>query len=168
MSKLQALAAARKKKADEQKSEKGVDSVREQVSKLSVAPLSGKHKENVKPSSPATAATSRTATSAGTLCRDQSPQDGRQRQVSAASQDRMDVEPPTSAPNEPDPTPAAPSAFAQTLFGSTTTPSAPIPRNHYPFPYMSFNPSVADAFSEPSPDDVVLTAQSKGSLSARK
>ncbi|KAI0537401.1 hypothetical protein GGR58DRAFT_502235 [Xylaria digitata] len=60
---------------------------------------------------------------------------------------------------------AAPSSFAQTLFGSPTSRATPVPRKRYPIPYMSLTSpvAVADAFSEPSPDDVVLAAQSKAS-----
>jgi elongation factor 1 alpha-like protein len=63
---------------------------------------------------------------------------------------------------------AAPSAFARTLLGSAMSSPAPVPRNQYPIPYMTLTSSLADAFSEPSPDDVVLAAQSKGSLLAKK
>lgn len=66
---------------------------------------------------------------------------------------------------------AAPSTLARTLFGPPTIRSAPVPRRQqcYELPYMRFfTSSVADAFSEPSPDDVVLAAQSKGSLLAKK
>lgn len=63
---------------------------------------------------------------------------------------------------------AAPSAFAKTLFGSRKTSQhfeAPYDSNHtlLAVPSLSRAPSSAfDAFLEPSPDDVVLDAQAKG------
>ncbi|KAI0199858.1 hypothetical protein F4808DRAFT_431503 [Astrocystis sublimbata] len=61
---------------------------------------------------------------------------------------------------------AAPSAFAQTLLGVNPNHSEPVPKKpqSYELPYMRFiTPEIAKAFAEPSPDDVVLAAQSKAS-----
>lgn len=62
---------------------------------------------------------------------------------------------------------ANPSSFASALFGSTSpTPSRQIPAA-FSLPYMAFSPSF-EAFSRPSPDDVVLAAQAEGSLTGKK
>jgi elongation factor 1 alpha-like protein len=57
-----------------------------------------------------------------------------------------------------------PTAFAQTLFGNRHTTSLPIKFRH---PYIE-NPRYisADPFAKPSPDDIVIAAQSKGSWNA--
>ena len=61
---------------------------------------------------------------------------------------------------------ATPSAFARTLFGSAPS-KAPRPDEIFAMPYTSSPIYVAEAFAEPSPDDVVLAAQAKGSSFAR-
>jgi elongation factor 1 alpha-like protein len=56
------------------------------------------------------------------------------------------------------------------MFGnSEPTPIHSPPRAPFTLPYSS-NPSahITDAFAEPSPDDVVLAAQSKGSAHSAK
>ena len=57
-----------------------------------------------------------------------------------------------------------PTAFAQTLFGNRHGTSMAIKFRH---PYIE-NPKYisADPFSKPSPDDIVIAAQSKGSWNA--
>lgn len=74
-----------------------------------------------------------------------------------------------STPAEPNPGPkmAEPSAFAQTLLGSSAVePELPATK-FFALPYMAYCPSLADAFSNPSPDDVVLAAQAKGSITGK-
>lgn len=74
-----------------------------------------------------------------------------------------------ASPIEPSPAPemAKPSAFAQTLFGSSAVePELPATK-FFALPYMAYCPSLADAFSKPSPDDVVLAAQAKGSITGK-
>ncbi|KAJ9151002.1 HBS1-like protein [Coniochaeta hoffmannii] len=56
---------------------------------------------------------------------------------------------------------AGPSDFAQTLFGSPAVEPEPPANKLFALPYMAYCPSLADAFSKPSPDDVVLAAQAK-------
>lgn len=62
---------------------------------------------------------------------------------------------------------AQPSAFAQTLFGASSVEPEPPATKFFALPYMAYNPSLADAFAEPSPDDVVMAAQAKGSLTGK-
>lgn len=59
---------------------------------------------------------------------------------------------------------AEPSAFAQTLFGSASGSRGRSPTELFALPYPASFPPLADAFSGPSPDDVVLAAQAKGSI----
>lgn len=64
---------------------------------------------------------------------------------------------------------AKPSAFASALIGSPSDRRRKLPTiASYEPPYMAVKADVADAFSGPSPDDVVLKAQEKGSHSANK
>lgn len=167
MSKLQALAAARKKKAEDQKSDKVVKETTQKVGQLSLASPSGLGQENVKPLGSA----SGKDPSAAQITTGLSPQNLEPRPESrpetVATQSTEQASSPTVETISP-PETAAPSAFAQALLGPTPSSSAPAPRSHYSLPYMNYTSSVTDAFSEPSPDDKVLTAQSKGSLSAKR
>ena len=57
---------------------------------------------------------------------------------------------------------AQPSAFASTLFGTSSNATAH-QAEAYPFPYTASPSYSAKPFLEPSPDDIVLAAQAKGS-----
>lgn len=165
MSKLQALAAARKKKAEDQKSEKVVKETTQQVDKLSLT--SPALKENVRPLGSAFGkrpAETKAAERLGQQDKEPKPEPPPEKVATQSTQQASSPTTENMSPLEN----TAPSAFAQALLGPTTTSIAPAPRNQYPFPYMNFTSSVTDAFSEPSPDDKVLTAQSKGSLSAKR
>ncbi|KAJ3580253.1 hypothetical protein NPX13_g315 [Xylaria arbuscula] len=162
MSKLQALAAARKKKAEDRKSENQkpkitTDDVSPAMDKGQTKCLSGKvtavlgSREHIRPLTSLPKSEDKTTLDRSAEQTDSAPTEA----ISTLS---------IMADSHRDPLAlAAPSAFAQTLLGSSTGWIAPVPRNQYPVPYMSLTSSVADAFSEPSPDDVVLTAQSKAS-----
>lgn len=161
MSKLQLLAAERKRKAEEQKA-KGKNStgatapVQETTQQLSKLSVSSQAKEG-ESSVPMKRKTN-----------DLVQLDGPPAKISPRS-DQTPPKPDTdNIPTEEvvPADPAAPSDFAQALLGSA--PPAPAPRT-YTLPYMTFtSSSVLDAFSGPSPDDVVLTAQAKGSLSSTR
>jgi len=173
MSKLQALAAARKKKTEEQKLEnqktgpslKEINPLTEkEPSGAPLKPLSirlnGRRDD---PLGHRTNGQTQPSTDAVSESGHIMPVQG---STSASS---LAAEPPD---NEP-PAVADPSAFAGTLLGLSCERPAPVPKRQYLLPYMRYMSqtmwtSIADAFSEPSPDDVVLAAQSKGSLLARK
>jgi elongation factor 1 alpha-like protein len=165
MSKLQALAAARKKKAEEKSaSQDNVEHTRTKMTELSVGdapsadgkllvpdnekvPLSGPFGKRLKTS--------------------ESTAEGRS-PVIDSEPTRPELSQPLSGTvkgpnNEPPVEKAQQSAFAQTLFG---TPSNIFqrPRQESYSLYADLPSSVLDAFSQPSPDDVVLAAQAKGSL----
>ncbi|KAI1263218.1 HBS1 N-terminus-domain-containing protein [Xylariaceae sp. FL1019] len=162
-SKLQALAAARKKKAEEQKSENQISTPATtqtapetaKAAEKRVGPLSQRLNAVRLGDSPSRAAS-------------QIPVDGME--LDGASADPV---PPTGetekAPEEEEYVPPAPSAFAQTLFGSSGEPTPQSPRR-FPMPWMMYTSpdALTNAFSEPSPDDKVLAAQAKGSLPAKK
>ncbi|KAI1354665.1 hypothetical protein F5Y01DRAFT_272350 [Xylaria sp. FL0043] len=163
MSKLQALAAARKKKAEDRKLEdrtmqSSENSMTPEAPREPDRPITGgvaarlSSRENVK------------TLPARTKAQPNPDVDGTIEHPDTATTLSCIPDPSTTTDSHPGPSAlAAPSAFARTLLGSSTSWAAPVPRNQYPIPYMSFASSIADAFSEPSPDDVVLTAQSKAS-----
>lgn len=166
MSKLQALAAARKKKAEGRKTE----NQKPQIPADEVAPDMDQ-KQN-KPPFGNTAARLDSGESMRSRkilpkFEDRTTLDGSTEQQDSTPAQAISKLSITTEPCLDPPALAAPSAFAQTLLGPSMGWAAPVPRNQYPVPYMCFTSSVADAFSEPSPDDVVLTAQSKGSLLAK-
>ncbi len=177
MSKLQALAAARKKKADEQKLEdKQIPGTIRQFGNLSTTSRDPRlDKENVRSPIEAPQETERfTRTSATDVPNQSEPgcpnlkYSQSQNQITEIKKDK-----PKNLPTPPSPLLGAlsseiamPSSFAQALLDPLSSSTKPVSR-HYPFPYMSMNTSVADAFSAPSPDDVILKAQSQGSLLER-
>lgn len=160
MSKLQALAAARKKKAQEQKSSSS-SGVEKPMADLSLNSSSGKEKGPASPTK---------ATPRGFPIRKR--KDSNEHEKAAK---------PTHVEREPEPKPdvpmeetaldqAEPSAFANTMFSSsspkTTTPR-PNSSNLFSLPYSNTaTPTTADPFAGPSPDDVVIAAQSKGSTTS--
>ncbi|KAI1341208.1 P-loop containing nucleoside triphosphate hydrolase protein [Xylariaceae sp. FL0016] len=171
MSKLQALAAARKKKAEEHQNDgHNVQQATQNLAKLSLPTHQHeKAKENVQPLSEAIPDTN------GTGRRNSSMYIGPEAQEKTHGNETNDAayhnvkssssfdDQLLSTRAEP-PKPPGPSAFAQALLGPSHSSSPSPPKKHYfQLPYMSITSSVADAFSEPSPDDKVLAAQSKAS-----
>ncbi|KAK3394904.1 P-loop containing nucleoside triphosphate hydrolase protein [Podospora didyma] len=169
MSKLQQLAAARKKKADERAAQEKFEETRTQMTELSVKeesrtkeniPIAGQFGKRLKTSE-------LTAEGRKPLTFDdperlghrqpspqeppQSPPQGLETKsiAVAGAEDTVAVEK------------AEPSAFAQTLFGPGLDRSIPKLQDLSPMPYTGLPPSALEAFSKPSPDDVVLAAQAK-------
>ncbi|KAK8053508.1 P-loop containing nucleoside triphosphate hydrolase protein [Apiospora saccharicola] len=170
-SKLQQLALARKKKAEEQKAgntDQDVQGTITQLSQLSVAQDLGVNEEGKSisitgPSSPDPTPSSKKP-GLGTLLADRKRKVADLGQVETPPVTKSSPEPSVKSPDEdPAPEPAAPSAFAQTLLGSAPSAPKPLPKTSYQLPYMAFTSSVSEAFSGPSPDDVVLSAQAKAS-----
>lgn len=173
LTRMQQLAAARKKKVADKKpssSEDAVDTTRQGIQTLSVEDQP-KEKENQilnvsggfgkRQKLSATQAAGRMPLAE--LSREERQQDG-----SSSQHDAMppSAEQDSTAP-EPAPELAPPSAFAQTLFGVGAHEPAPVTTRQFALPYMAYCPSLTDAFSKPSPDDVVLTAQAKGSITGK-
>lgn len=171
-SKLQQLALARKKKAEEQKAgnmDQNVQGTATQLSQLSVAQDLGDNEAGnplsiTGPFSPDSTPSSKKP-GLGTLLTDRKRKVADLGQVEIPPVAKPSPESSITTPNEdPAPEPATPSAFAQTLFGSAPAAPKSLPETSYQLPYMAFTSSVSEAFSGPSPDDVILSAQAKGSL----
>jgi len=168
MSKLQALAAARRKKSDDSKSSDRAEEAGQSLKKLSIQE---RRSEGSSSSSLSEAQTKRRRLAEGS--RSSASLDPPTQPNPPGGGDSMDVDVGGSAEpvpavrhQAPEAPRAAPSSFAQTLFGSASGRVVPPPVvQRFSLPYLSFAPScVEDAFSDPSPDDVVLAAQAKGSL----
>lgn len=175
MSKLQALAAARKKKAQEQKNNAAVEEVNKPLARLVISvPASQADGTAEGYRSDRTAPAQNTATSGtwreySTLKRKSSSPHRKTSQPSDTPP-AVYIEPDQETPPAPFVEQAAPSAFASTMFDND---SVHVPRKPasalFTLPY-SRNTSVqsTDAFAGPSPDDVVIAAQSKGSAQSGK
>ncbi|KAI0155296.1 P-loop containing nucleoside triphosphate hydrolase protein [Xylariaceae sp. FL1272] len=158
-SKLQALAAARKKKAEEQK----IENQNPAPITTQTAPETAKAAEKrVGPLSQRLNAVR--LEDSGSRAADQTPLDPME--LDGAPTDPV---PPTGDTDrvleEEEYVPPAPSAFAQTLFGSSSDKPTPQPPRRFQMPWMMYTSpeALTNAFSEPSPDDKVLAAQAKAS-----
>jgi elongation factor 1 alpha-like protein len=173
LSKLQLLAAARKKKSEEKKEkEKGkAESIDHDISKLSLA--GEKQKENTKLATPLAKRQKLSALPETTQTPAVIPSKDSEVETVAAANSAASIPPPVTdqAPPETDVSSvvqkASPSAFARTLFGSAPDSKKRKTRDVFPMPYTSSASYSPGVFSEPSPDDIVLAAQAKGSNFAR-
>ncbi len=168
MSKLQKLAAARKKKADEKLAQEKIEQTRNQLTDLSVSesPSAKENNPSTGPFSKRLKTSESTAEGRGPLPpaepkRPETPQQSLQNitneQHAAAGPGPGQVSEKALAKDK-----ARPSVFAQTLFGSPSDIPKRRPLDFFPLPYATS--SVLNAFSKPSPDDVVFAAQAKGSI----
>jgi len=157
MTKLQKLAAARKKKAEDQKQQEKTSQVEKSLERM--------HVTNTKE-----AGDTKTASSAK---RQKLSPESTQPEPSI-SQDEASLEKVSAVPEnknarveEPESGPvssqAEPSAFARTLFGSAPGASRARAQDIFPMPSTQSTLFSPANFSQPSPDDVVFEAQSKGS-----
>ncbi|KAH7151904.1 hypothetical protein B0J13DRAFT_673022 [Dactylonectria estremocensis] len=175
LSKLQALAAARKKK-NEAKKEEGTSLQTEKgIAQLSIndptqkenrkPPLSGLAKRQKTTDQSALQANSQPLGLVKSVVYSSTDQPGGSGEAVGTS-DRKCVDVRVDLPTRPDEDAAptqtvAPSAFAQTLFGSAPGAFGSHRPDIYAMPYTSSSSFFAQAFAEPSPDDVVLAAQAK-------
>lgn len=161
MSKLQALAAARKKKSENKSSsEEQVEHTQSQMKELSVSDDAPGGKENIHLGGPFS---KRLKTSSSTAQGRQPVLPTEPRSEPLPQQIHQAEVPENDKPPSIDH--AQPSAFAQTLFGASSSIHNPGRKN---LVTLSLAPSVLEAFSKPSPDDIVLAAQAKGSLIGKK
>jgi elongation factor 1 alpha-like protein len=163
MSKLQALAAARKKKAEEKSAAQDkVEQTRNKMTQLSVDEPSA-----AKESSPLAGAFSKRLKTSVSTAQGRIPlvasEPTRLEPSQRLAEEHSAEEKPVQESDEPAVDKAQQSAFAQTLFGSRSDALNRARQESYSL-YASLPSSVVDAFSQPSPDDVVLAAQAKGSL----
>ncbi|KAK3939099.1 putative glucose-regulated protein 78 of hsp70 family [Diplogelasinospora grovesii] len=176
MSKLQQLAAARKKKAEEKKTQENVEQTNTKMAELSVedkprgrekAPLAGGFGKRLKISE--TAAEGRMPLS--TVDPNEAEPPLQQSSGDASREEKTttgtEVKPePPELETEPEYI-ARPSAFAQTLFGCSAKQPKDADSDVFFLPYL-YSPAMREAFSKPSPDDVVLAAQAKVDTAGKK
>jgi elongation factor 1 alpha-like protein len=148
MSKLQALAAARKKKAQEQKSS-GSIGVEAPMANLTLGLAKSTESKNGS-SSRAFPQRKRKDTNP----HEKAPLPLERESSKEEIQDFPMGTPPLDQ--------AEPSAFANTMFSTPSRPSTQ-PDSFFTLPYNASPPTNTDPFAGPSPDDVVMAAQSKGS-----
>lgn len=173
MSKLQALAALRKKKAEEKKDQERVTPPEDEVSKLSLS--DGRNKENTSLSSNLRGGNMQrdSAVASNALVQEgEIPEGAVGNSVRGHVGSPAIIESETSGHTKPEDEPVvshshAPSAFARTLFGSALEADQTQRPHVFAMPYTSSSSFLANAFSEPSPDDIVLAAQAKGSNFAK-
>jgi elongation factor 1 alpha-like protein len=167
MSKLQALAAARKKKAQEQKSAASIEDVAKPMEGLTSESPEIRDKENT--SEIMGSAAKNTPRTYPVRKRKNSSPHRRTSQPSDLVQNTSPelVEDSLLAPSIEQ---AKPSAFASTMFcNNEPTPIHSSPKALFTLPYSAnLSGHSTDAFTGPSPDDVVLAAQSKGSAHSAK
>lgn len=176
MSKLQALAAARKKKNDEKKEQAKASQTESGMKRLSIADDSQKETTKASPSPAKRLRGSDVPSSShGTLEGNKTVITPSQTQhTSLSNTERVSTHQESNAASQSSPilgeeepaAPApksAPSAFAKTLFGSAPDSRQANRPDFYAMPYASSSSFLATAFSDPSPDDIVLAAQAKGS-----
>lgn len=160
MSKLQALAAARKKKTEQKKEHDEELQAEKGLQDLSISSQKPAGETQAPPASASSA-----------------PVPMRKGNQIESEPSAKPVTPSTSIPDEPMHDMEAqvnalgqrrtPSAFAQTLVGSAPGGSQKQKQDIFAMTYASSPTYLASAFSEPSPDDIVLAAQAKGSNFAR-
>ncbi|KAK2014314.1 elongation factor Tu GTP binding domain-containing protein [Colletotrichum eremochloae] len=162
LSKLQALAAARKKKtADAKKPDDRVDRAEKRMSTLAIDEPSKEAQRSglsILAKRQKLAEGSQTSTPVSQLQQDESApnpvgMDVDQSRASSAGDEEEAEDGCFVVPS------TRPSAFAQTLFGPAHDAAAA--SQTYTLPYMDSSAFVPSAFSQPSPDDIVLAAQAK-------
>jgi elongation factor 1 alpha-like protein len=166
MSKLQALAAARKKKAQEEKARNDTQAVDQPMADLSISETNNAGPMSTPEPEQAETPTKEKPRTYASLKRKNS---GRESQRQAPPPvELVQTEPSTPEPALsplPEAESAPPSAFASTMLHIAEPQKQPPPLvNLFTLPYLA-QPlgQTTDAFAGPSPDDVVLAAQSKGS-----
>lgn len=170
MSKLQALAAARKRKADEEAALVMLPKKEEQASR--------KEEPHIEVPQPDVLDRAKREDTSRKKSRNEPAQQQETRKTGTEEDvvpRRLVARPLTDGASDEQTTMAKPSAFAQVLcFGSASvTPTAPAPASpphsvqvDIPPPWTAFTTPEAlhEAFEQPSPDDVVLAAQSRSAL----
>lgn len=173
VSKLQALAAMRKRKLEEKKAQESPESLEGEVTKLA---LSDANKENMGTKSKL----QRRNSSTGSSTPQEQPQEQGQNIPTASAEDSLgerasspiatESKADDVIPEAPKPVMSrshAPSAFAQALFEPDPEAEQRHRRDVFAMPYTQSSLFVASVFSEPSPDDIVLAARAKGSNFAK-
>lgn len=160
MSKLQALAAARKKKTEDKKEQEKAAQAESGIQKLSISDQDKKHSRR-----PSLSSTTKPSTIEPAAKRPATLQSKASVQASKSSSTANLAEQGPDLPqaNIPSGRLATPSAFATALVGSASEGHHGQRQDVFQMPYTSSSSFHASVFAEPSPDDVVLAAQAKGS-----
>ncbi|TLD25272.1 hypothetical protein PspLS_06110 [Pyricularia sp. CBS 133598] len=162
MSKLQALAAARKKKASEKKIEEAETSPEQQMSSLSLQ--SSQTKVTATPKLGASFKQRKEAAFDSSHCRPSQAVPVAKPEVPTmdGTADEMYTRTTSNETEFNTKEVAEPSAFARTLLGPRfTSESSQGQQQSFGLPYLVMDPSISDIFSRPSPDDRVMTAQAQ-------
>lgn len=148
MSKLQALAAARRKKAEEQRGESS-ENLEKPMAKLKLE----------------SQATSKDTNTAPALESHRIEEQQPQKRKNSVPHEKPSSPGLLSEQNPTKPSlQAAPSAFANTLFANQPRAASVQHRTTFTLPYVrNAVVEATNAFAEPSPDDIVIAAQAKGS-----
>ncbi|PFH56039.1 hypothetical protein XA68_17172 [Ophiocordyceps unilateralis] len=175
VSKLQALAAARKKKNNERKEQDGISQANDGIRRLSLADSTNSQRPGPPPSSsgqPSLRSLPSVSRSSEVLPHQRAEQP-RQSSMDSRVAREQGSETPLAMLDSPSPArtdgddevasfrQAAPSALARILLGSAPDRRQANRPDVFPMPYAASSAFVAAAFLEPSPDDVVLAAQAK-------
>ncbi|KAL7932730.1 hypothetical protein V8C35DRAFT_328333 [Trichoderma chlorosporum] len=172
VSKLQALAALRKKKNEEKKAQEKVVPLESEVTKLSI---SDTNKENIglvaklqdqSSIHSSTAASSLQAQGQETVPDATSNSLGEDTSLPTITEYKPDTQNKSEEAKPVIGHSHAPSAFARTLFGSVSEAGETRRRDVFAMPYTQSPSFLANAFSEPSPDDIVLAARAKAGKKA--
>ena len=162
-SKLQQLAAARRKKAEEAANAQGGAEQAPAVPKPSIDETP-RAKENIS----LAGAFGKRLKISETTAEGRNPlvpqEPNRQELVEQPLEDITNgrqVQPEPPLLQSPEKAPA--SSFASTLFGDSSQTTKRKQLEFFALPYTDIAPTAIDVFSQPSPDDVVLAAQAKGS-----
>ena len=170
ISKLQALAAARKKKAHDQRSS-GSSVVEKPMEKLALNEDQQADNGQTLEKISSDFATSKKLPMRGIPLRKRKDSDPHEKAPTAAPAMR-DPEriSPQALTGDALLDQAEPSAFASTMFSSPdSAPPRQHPENNFTIPYVATTSTTpTDPFAGPSPDDVVIAAQSKGSTISAK
>jgi elongation factor 1 alpha-like protein len=170
ISKLQALAAARKKKTQEQKSSAITEGMEKPLEELAISRTSRVRDQTEPPD--ATDSATRSSPRAYPLRKRKNSSPHRNTIQPAEPIEQSNPEPLEDEIPAPVVEQAKPSAFASTMFGNSEPASKHIAlKTLFTLPYLAYPSSHStDAFAGPSPDDVVLAKQSesKGSMNSAK
>lgn len=167
MSKLQALAAARKKKAQEQKLN-GASGMERPMAELSLSDRANCSADKIE--SPMATSTMKQSSRGFPLRKrkNSDPHEIPAKPVSRMEQMSNSDDNANTTLLSLELDQAEPSAFASTMFNSKDRSSPSRSINLFTLPYSaSPTPSATNPFAGPSPDDVVIAAQSKGSTKFR-
>lgn len=160
MSKLQALAAARKKKTEDKKEHEKTSQAESGIQKLSISDQDKKHTRRPSLSSAMKISTAEPAAKRPATLQSKASVQAIKPSTTSNSAEHGQGLPQANVPSG---RLATPSAFATALVGSASGGHNGQRQDIFQMPYTSSSSFHASVFAEPSPDDIVFAAQAKGS-----